>query len=108
MTTLLSHKIHTNPTQILGVKTHPLHLGYERHGGHSIHNPAAFGEISYLRGDGVVENVTSDLFPASTGPVASGGGNASIETTLSLPQPCIAPIVFVTNPGGAWFAATGR
>jgi len=26
---------------------------------------------------------------------------------LELPQPCIAPIVFVTSPGGAWFSITG-
>jgi hypothetical protein len=64
--------------------------------------------VSCLRGDASVENVTSDLFPATTGSLANGGGNATIETTLSLPQPCIAPLVFVTSPGGAWFASTGR
>jgi hypothetical protein len=37
----------------------------------------------------------------------SGGGNAEIEAQLTLPQPCIAPLIFVTSPGGAWFAATG-
>jgi hypothetical protein len=26
---------------------------------------------------------------------------------VDLPSPCIAPIVFVTSPNGAWFAATG-
>ncbi len=46
-------------------------------------------------------------FPATTGPASSGGGNSEIETNVSLPHPCIAPIVFVTSPGGAWFAATG-
>ena len=64
--------------------------------------------VSCLTTDGVVDNETSELFPASTGPASSGGGNAQIQTTLSLPSPCIAPIVFVTSPGGAWFAATGR
>jgi hypothetical protein len=34
-------------------------------------------------------------------------GNAKVEAQLTLPQPCIAPIVFVTSAGGAWFAATG-
>ncbi len=38
---------------------------------------------------------------------ATSGGNASIEDHVTLPRPCIAPIVFVTSPGGAWFAATG-
>jgi hypothetical protein len=46
-------------------------------------------------------NVPTGLFAADT------TGNAEIETTISLPQPCIAPIIFVTNPNGAWFAATG-
>jgi hypothetical protein len=46
-------------------------------------------------------NVPTGLFPADT------AGNAEIEATISLPQPCIAPIIFVTNPGGSWFAATG-
>jgi hypothetical protein len=64
--------------------------------------------VSCLTTDGVIDNETSELFPASTGPASSGGGNAQIQTTLTLPSPCIAPIVFVTSPGGAWFAATGR
>jgi hypothetical protein len=34
-------------------------------------------------------------------------GDAEIEAMLDLPDPCLAPIVFVTNPGGAWFAVTG-
>jgi hypothetical protein len=63
--------------------------------------------VSCLRSDGGVENVTSGLFPATLGAAEEGGGNASIETTLALPQPCIAPLVFVTSPNGAWFAATG-
>jgi hypothetical protein len=46
-------------------------------------------------------NVQTGLFPAST------AGDSEIEDTVNLPQPCIAPIVFVTSPGGQWFAATG-
>jgi hypothetical protein len=34
-------------------------------------------------------------------------GDAEIEAAVDLPTPCIAPVVFVTSPGGAWFAATG-
>ncbi len=64
--------------------------------------------VSCLSGDGMPVNVMTGLFPATTGPASAGGGNAAIEADLELPQPCIAPIVFVTNPGGAWFAATGR
>jgi hypothetical protein len=40
-----------------------------------------------------------------TAPVTTNSaGDASIDTTVSLPHPCIQPIVFVTSPGGAWFA----
>jgi hypothetical protein len=64
--------------------------------------------VSCLTSDAGVMNVSTDPFPATTGPAASGGGNAKIEAKLSLPQPCIAPIVFVTSPTGAWFASTGN
>jgi hypothetical protein len=63
--------------------------------------------VSCLTMDGGTKNVQTDLFPATTGPASSGGGDAKIEANLTLPQPCIAPIVFVTSPGGAWFASTG-
>jgi hypothetical protein len=46
-------------------------------------------------------NTQTDVFPATP------QGNAKIEARLSLPSPCIAPIVVVTSPAGAWFAATG-
>lgn len=46
-------------------------------------------------------NVSTGLFPADA------EGNARIKDTVTLPQPCIAPIVFVTSANGAWFAATG-
>ena len=52
-------------------------------------------------GTATVANVSTAQFPAST------AGNSDINATVSLPRPCIAPIVFVTSPGGAWFAATG-
>jgi hypothetical protein len=52
-------------------------------------------------GNPTTVNVSTGLFPADA------GGNAEIEETLSLPMPCIAPIVFVTSPAGSWFAATG-
>ena len=44
----------------------------------------------------------------STGDVpATSTGDAIIEETLTLPSSCLAPIVFVTNPAGRWFAVTG-
>ncbi|OGO30743.1 MAG: hypothetical protein A2136_08185 [Chloroflexi bacterium RBG_16_54_11] len=73
-------------------------------------NPSANfrATVSCLRSDASIENVTSELFPATLGAAVDGGGNSMIETTLSLPQPCIAPIIFVTSAGGSWFAATGK
>jgi len=53
-------------------------------------------------GGPTVVNVSTGLFPATT------AGNSQIEATVSLPRPCIAPIIFVTSPTGAWFAATGQ
>jgi hypothetical protein len=64
--------------------------------------------VSCLDATGSPVNVATDPFPATVGTVAEGGGNAEIETRLALPQPCIAPIVFVTSPGGAWFATIGH
>lgn len=53
-------------------------------------------------GVGLITNVPTGLVPATT------TGNAEIETTVDLPSPCFAPIVFVTAPNNAWFAVTGR
>ena len=58
--------------------------------------------LSIADGSPSTVNVMTGNFPASP------AGNAEIEATVSLPQPCFAPIIFVTSPGGAWFAATGR
>jgi hypothetical protein len=52
-------------------------------------------------GAATVANVPTGLFPAST------AGDATIDTMVSLPSPCVAPILFVTSPTGFWFAATG-
>lgn len=64
--------------------------------------------VSCLNNTGGVENVVTGLFLATLGTAVDGGGNAKIEATLTLPQPCIAPLVFVPSPTGSWFAATGR
>lgn len=54
-----------------------------------------------------IANVQTDVFPATQGLASEGGGDAKIDQTISLPHPCIAPIVFVTSPAGAWFATAG-
>ena len=72
-------------------------------------NPAAVFRalVSCVKSNGTFDNILTEPFPATTGAASAGGGNAKIETNVSLPEPCIAPIIFVTNNGGSWFAATG-
>ena len=65
------------------------------------------GLVSCLTSDAAVVNTPTGDFPATLGAATAGGGNANIEANLDLPNPCIAPIVFVTSGGGSWFAATG-
>jgi hypothetical protein len=50
-----------------------------------------------------IANVSSGDFKADT------AGNSVINTRISLPQPCIAPVIFVTGPTGSdfWFSVTG-
>ena len=55
-----------------------------------------------VNGLATVSNISSPLVDASA------TGDAEIDTSIDLPSPCIAPIVFVTSAGGAWLAATGR
>lgn len=64
--------------------------------------------VSCVKSDGSVQNTLTDPFPATIGAASAGGGNAQVETMVALPQPCFAPIVFVTSPGGNWFAVTGN
>ena len=72
-------------------------------------NPAATfrATVSCLASDGSVDNVQTATFPATMGLASGSGGDATIEADVALPQPCIAPIVFVTSAGGSWFASTG-
>jgi len=70
--------------------------------------PSFRGLVSCLLNDGSVANVLTGPFPATLGPATAGGGNSDIEADLALPGVCLAPIIFVTSPGGAWFAVTGR
>jgi hypothetical protein len=50
-----------------------------------------------------VTNVSTGNFEANK------QGDSTINAQVSLPRPCIAPIVFVTGPAGSdfWFAVTG-
>jgi len=53
-------------------------------------------------GSVVTVNTSTDQYPATM------TGDAKIEAMLHLPDPCVAPIIFVTSPSGEWFAVTGR
>jgi hypothetical protein len=57
--------------------------------------------LSITDGSPSTINVATDPFPASP------DGDSEIEASLSLPTPCIAPIVFVGPNATTWFAATG-
>ncbi|MEO5964336.1 MAG: hypothetical protein ABIR11_02630 [Candidatus Limnocylindrales bacterium] len=62
--------------------------------------------VSCVTGAGAIQNLFTDAFPVTTGLDA---GNGKVETHLSLPAPCVAPIVLITNSAGTgWFAAMGR
>jgi len=71
-------------------------------------NPAA--QFKYVVSCITVDQATNAVTAVnvSTGPVAaSSRGDSRISTNVDLPDNCIAPIIFVTSPGGSWFAATG-
>lgn len=76
-------------------------------------NPAPFFRVAVsclsIDGDGLVTVV--NVLTGNGAEVMIGDpqdGNARFNTSIDLPTPCVAPIVFVTSPGGSWFAATGR
>lgn len=52
-------------------------------------------------GNAITVNVSTSLFPADV------DGNAHIKDVVSLPSPCIAPVLFVASPTGSWFASNG-
>ncbi len=55
--------------------------------------------------DRVVTRAVSAPFPVTIATPTDGGGDADAETTIALPDTCLAPAVFITNAtGAAWFA----
>jgi hypothetical protein len=67
--------------------------------------PAFKAGVSCLSKDAagtpITVNISMGLFPADV------DGNAHIMDVVALRAPCIAPILFIASPGGAWFASTG-
>ena len=75
-------------------------------------NPAPFFRaiVSCLSIDAGGNVVTANVMTTNGAEVMEGdpgNGDAKIEADVVLPTPCVAPIVFVTSPGGSWFSATG-
>ena len=72
------------------------------------------GTIPFAQLGAVVSCQTTTNGMASTDNVSTGlfdvtpRGDGHLDTSVALPSPCFAPIVFVTAPTGAWFAITGR
>lgn len=58
--------------------------------------------LTTTNGSATTANVSTPLVGASQ------SGDAEIDASVDLPSPCFAPIVFVTTPGGAWLAVSGR
>jgi hypothetical protein len=67
-------------------------------------NPATSfrGLVSCLTGEGEIVNVLTGEFSADA------DGNAAIEDTVEIANPCLAPVVFVTSATCNWFAISGR
>ena len=67
-------------------------------------NPVPFFKaiVSCLTEDDAVVNVSTANFPASM------AGDSTIIGHVNLPSTCDDPIVFVTSPGGAWFAMSNE
>jgi hypothetical protein len=53
-------------------------------------------------GAATTANVTTDPFAATT------TGDSKIQATVTLPSPCVAPIIFVGPSATTWFAVTGQ
>ncbi len=75
-------------------------------------NPAPFFRaiVSCLTVDAAGDVVEDNISTTNGAEVMIGKptkGDAKIEAKLDLPDPCVAPIVFVTSPTGSWFAVTG-
>lgn len=76
-------------------------------------NPAPFflAAVSCMTTDGGMNLLTQNVFTTPEETTMLGdprNGDANIKAMVTLPSPCIAPIIFVTSPGGAWFAVTGN
>lgn len=58
--------------------------------------------LTTANGSATTANISTEPFAVTP------TGDGDLDTSVALPSPCFAPIVFVTAPTGAWFAITGR
>jgi hypothetical protein len=75
-------------------------------------NPAAFFRVIVscitLNPAGVPE--TRNIITPADPTVMLGdprNGDAFFNTVVDLPNPCLAPVIFITSPTGSWFTVTG-
>ena len=57
--------------------------------------------LTIVNGSPATTNVATGPFPATA------TGDSKIEATVTLPSPCLAPIIFVGPSATTWFAVTG-
>ena len=57
--------------------------------------------LTIVDGSPATANVATGPFPATA------TGDSDIEATVTLPRPCLAPIIFVGPSPTAWFSVTG-
>jgi hypothetical protein len=57
--------------------------------------------LTTVAGSPTTTNVATAPFPATA------TGDSEIEATVTLPRPCLAPIIFVGPSSTAWFSVTG-
>lgn len=63
--------------------------------------------VSCLTETGATVNVSTEAFAVTVATATDPGGDGMIETTVTLPTTCIAPVVFVTTTTDRWLAVNG-
>ena len=81
----------------LDVKVHGLLLGPG--GANEGTNPVTLGRAIVVCNG--VDKVMSETVPFTP------AGDARVMTQLTLPSPCLAPVIFFGSAGGSWFAVSG-
>ena len=49
----------------------------------------------------------ADIVSSTVVPLSQPDGDAHVNQWLTLPSPCLNPVIFFTSTGGAWFATSG-